>query len=415
MIDQIETVTDDPYYCGLRARVPNFVKTSKGRGKDATKRLSIAQLHHPASLASIHQLHHNHPAHMLSPHQQQMMFHARSYESGIGMYNRNLILEPFPYRYRNYLQDWHDNSVELPTRNHTDKHRPQPKLERHQQQHLDLVDTNPNAYATNIIVTKNPLCASNYGNRRSYHSRDKYGYCKPQGNSNYGHRFGSDSDIVNIDDEDRHAEEYFSDSLERSRYYEDAAMSKSRHKKSSIHPFYQNHNYPNNGYSRNYHQIYSDRSHMYDDHYHNGYTLRRTASNESFFGVPAEPKNVKSIYHKNHKHKKSKKYENRAQRNQTKLVRSSSDRSISHVQVSDDRRSTNYSIDNHSKYARSSDRHSTNYAIDNNSKYARSSDRQSTNYSIDNHSKYSKRIGNSDETETVYGYLKPRKHSFRAH
>lgn len=41
---------------------------------------------------------------------QQMMYHARSYESGIGMY-RNYLLEPFPNRYRNYLQqNWHDEN-----------------------------------------------------------------------------------------------------------------------------------------------------------------------------------------------------------------------------------------------------------------------------------------------------------------
>lgn len=353
------------------------MKSTKGRGRDTTKRLSIAQLHHPASLASIHQLHHNHP--MLSPHQQQMMFHARSYESGIGMY-RNLILEPFPCRYRNYLQDWYDNSVELPTPIYTDKHKQQPKLERHQQ-HLDIVDTNPNAMTTNIIVTKNPLCVNygNYGNRNSYDSRDIYGYCKPKCTSDYGmivasNRFGSDSDIVCMDNNgSRNCEEYFSDSLERSRYYEEAAMSKSKYKPSFLYPFYQNHHYPSNDTGK-YQQIYSNPCHINrccHDGY--GYALRRTASNESFFGVPIETKNVKNHYHKNHKHKKSKKYENRAQRNKTKLVRSSSDRSISHVQCSD---------------------------------------RYTTKYSIDNNSKYAKRFLNSDETD---GYLKPRKHSFRAH
>lgn len=367
-----EIVSDDPYYCGLRARVPNFVKTSKGRGKDSTasKRLSIAQLHHPASLASIHQLHQNHPAHILSPHQQQMLFHARSYESGIGMY-RNFILEPFPNRYRNYLQDWYDNSMELPTRIYTDKHRQQSKLERHQQ-HLDIVTTNPNALTTNIIVTKNPLCV-NYDN-----NRDVYGYCKPKCTSNYGmivgKRLGSDSDIVYMDDGGRNCEEYFSDSLER--YYEETTMSKLKHQPSFLYPFYQNHNYPTND-TCNYHRMYSYPGHI-DSCYQDGYTLRRTASNESFFGVPTETscRNVKSIYHKNHKHKKSKKYENRAQRNKTKLIRSSSDRSVSHVQCSD---------------------------------------RYSTKYSVNNNSKYAKKFLNDDETETVYGYLKPRKHSLREH
>lgn len=320
---------------------------------------------------------------MLSPHQQQMMFHARSYESGIGMY-RNFILEPFPYRYRNYLQDWYDNSMELPTPIYTDKHRQQSKFERHQQ-HIDLVsNTNPNALTTNIIVTKNPLCVNNnYGNRNTSDRRDFYGYYEPKCTSNYGmivgNRFGSDSDSEKDYKENggRNGEydEHFSDSLERSRYYEKTKQSKSKHRPSSVlYPFYQNHNYPSNDTDK-YRKIYSNPSHM-SSCYYDGYALRRTASNESFFGVPTETdcKNGKNIYHKNHKHKKSKKYENRAQRNKTKLVRSSSDRSISHVQCSD--------------------RYSTK---------------------IDNNSKYAKKFLNDDETETVYGYLKPRKHSFRAH
>lgn len=98
---------DDPYYCGLRARVPNFVKSSKSKennnnsnvtnnnssnGKDnsaaaVSKRLSIAHLQHPSSLQSLHQLHQMHPHHNLMAahqHHQQLMWHARSYESGIG-------------------------------------------------------------------------------------------------------------------------------------------------------------------------------------------------------------------------------------------------------------------------------------------------------------------------------------------
>lgn len=374
-----ETISDDPYYCGLRARVPNFVKTSKGRGRDSTvsKRLSIAQLQHPASIASIHQLHQNHPSHMMSAHQQQMMFHARSYESGIGMY-RNLILEPFPYRYRNYLQDWYDNSMELPNRIYTDKHRQQPKLERHQQ-HLDLVNTNPNALTTNIIVTKNPLCV-NYENRSNYNNRDLYGYSKPKCTSNYGmivgKDFGSDSDIFYMENGGGNCEEYFSDSLERSRYYEEAKIPKLRHHQQSfLYPFYQNYNYPNKATCK-YQKIYSDPEHCICCQ--DGHPLKRTASNESFFGVSADSpcKNAKNIYHKNHKHKKSKKYENRAQRDKTKFIRSSSDRSMSHVQYSD---------------------------------------RNSTKYFIDNNSRYAKTFSNDDEIETVYGYLKPRKRSFREH
>lgn len=96
--------TDDPYYCGLRARVPNFVKSSKNKGKDSLspmKRISVSNLQHPAaSLASLHQLHQMHPQHLYSgggsgingsihhPHSIQyphhLMLHTRSFESGIG-------------------------------------------------------------------------------------------------------------------------------------------------------------------------------------------------------------------------------------------------------------------------------------------------------------------------------------------
>jgi len=46
---------EDPYYCGLRARVPNFVKSSSK--KKESKDTSLKQrLPHPASMSSLHQL-----------------------------------------------------------------------------------------------------------------------------------------------------------------------------------------------------------------------------------------------------------------------------------------------------------------------------------------------------------------------
>ncbi|XP_052899215.1 uncharacterized protein LOC128305684 isoform X1 [Anopheles moucheti] len=114
---------DDPYYCGLRARVPNFVKSSKsskennnngpnaavGGSKEtvASKRLSIAHLQHPASLQSLHQLHQMHPHHNLMAahqHHQQLMWHARSYESGI---DTDVVESPYSHMY---------GRVPLPTR-----------------------------------------------------------------------------------------------------------------------------------------------------------------------------------------------------------------------------------------------------------------------------------------------------------
>lgn len=92
-------LSDDPYYCGLRARVPNFVKSSKSKSKDQAapmKRISVSNLQHPAaSLASLHQLHQMHPHHQhlyasshahSSQYLPHHMLHTRSFESGIGEY-----------------------------------------------------------------------------------------------------------------------------------------------------------------------------------------------------------------------------------------------------------------------------------------------------------------------------------------
>jgi hypothetical protein len=119
-------MADDPYYCGLRARVPNFAKekvtrkTSRaneeiyvssgggggGRNPGRTprdpvinKRRSIAHLdRHQPTFSSLYQLNqindprsslyqrlHHHSYNMMSPGMRQYgMWHARSYESGIG-------------------------------------------------------------------------------------------------------------------------------------------------------------------------------------------------------------------------------------------------------------------------------------------------------------------------------------------
>ncbi|GLV43119.1 expansion [Carabus blaptoides fortunei] len=89
---------DDPYYCGLRARVPNFVK-SKTKEPVPSKRFSMSQQQSPLPLALQHHLHQQqmhqaalqHQHHAALQHQQQhqlqqqphAIWHARSYESGI--------------------------------------------------------------------------------------------------------------------------------------------------------------------------------------------------------------------------------------------------------------------------------------------------------------------------------------------
>lgn len=92
--------TDDPYYCGLRARVPNFVKANKANrivdnnsnyisSKDLNKLMKEKELKRvaPASaMTSFHQMRGNgnlYPHHLPS-NQPYSMWHAKSYESGIG-------------------------------------------------------------------------------------------------------------------------------------------------------------------------------------------------------------------------------------------------------------------------------------------------------------------------------------------
>ena len=76
-------VADDPYYCGLRARVPNFVKSSKA--KDTAGRYPPSAVSsQPSSMmgGSLHQFHQYHAMHPQHP----VMWHARSFDSGMGVY-----------------------------------------------------------------------------------------------------------------------------------------------------------------------------------------------------------------------------------------------------------------------------------------------------------------------------------------
>ncbi|KAL7039278.1 hypothetical protein ACKWTF_009850 [Chironomus riparius] len=109
---------DDPYYCGLRARVPNFAKEKVSRKTSRAneeiyvsnsrnlnriprdpviKRRSIAHMdRHQPTFSSLYQLNqindprsslyqrlHHHSHNLMSPMRQYGMWHARSYESGI--------------------------------------------------------------------------------------------------------------------------------------------------------------------------------------------------------------------------------------------------------------------------------------------------------------------------------------------
>ncbi|KAG8228268.1 hypothetical protein J437_LFUL006235 [Ladona fulva] len=95
---------DDPYYCGLRARVPNFVqkKARDGERRYAAPPQAVAgphhhhhqQLHH-GMMQTPHPIHHHpHPMHHpgarenpygypVARHPPQPMWHARSIDSGM--------------------------------------------------------------------------------------------------------------------------------------------------------------------------------------------------------------------------------------------------------------------------------------------------------------------------------------------
>nr|XP_017010996.2 uncharacterized protein LOC108066824 [Drosophila takahashii] len=114
---------DDPYYCGLRARVPNFVKSGKpissaakdqrdgnanniGNGGISTlsqKKTSMIHNHlggmHPhhiqqqqqqlmAAAAAAHAAQHHHAGHQREQQQHHQIWQTRSYESGIGIYKQ---------------------------------------------------------------------------------------------------------------------------------------------------------------------------------------------------------------------------------------------------------------------------------------------------------------------------------------
>uniref|UniRef100_A0A336JW18 CSON011461 protein n=1 Tax=Culicoides sonorensis TaxID=179676 RepID=A0A336JW18_CULSO len=74
---------EDPYYCGLRARVPNFAKSNRKANKELTKRPGLS---HPASMSSLHQLRGQQNiknGNRITAERSQSLWHARSYESGI--------------------------------------------------------------------------------------------------------------------------------------------------------------------------------------------------------------------------------------------------------------------------------------------------------------------------------------------
>lgn len=105
---EISLAIDDPYYSGLRARVPNFSKGKERRESQTNEEIYVSRRQprvsrrsiassdrHQPTFSSLYQLnqvndprsslyqrlhHHGHSSHSTRP----VLWHARSYESGIG-------------------------------------------------------------------------------------------------------------------------------------------------------------------------------------------------------------------------------------------------------------------------------------------------------------------------------------------
>ncbi|XKL63239.1 hypothetical protein PGB90_005603 [Kerria lacca] len=80
------SMNDDPYYCGMRARVPNFAKSKVKENKGpppVLSRYSIATSVSNGHLASAHTSHHN-----------TVMWHTRSFDSGM---DSELLDSPYIY------------------------------------------------------------------------------------------------------------------------------------------------------------------------------------------------------------------------------------------------------------------------------------------------------------------------------
>ncbi|KAF9789954.1 hypothetical protein SFRURICE_003363 [Spodoptera frugiperda] len=118
---------DDPYYCGLRARVPNFVKTNGAKVLPTmTERLTLKEAPVPSKRYSVAHAHPGpFPPHMApfahAPMPPQALWHARSYESGIGAYDRlprkeKLMFQFYPNREQKRLRPLTESSTMIPMR-----------------------------------------------------------------------------------------------------------------------------------------------------------------------------------------------------------------------------------------------------------------------------------------------------------
>lgn len=113
---------DDPYYCGLRARVPNFVKSNGKHIPAMAERLKEAPVPVPSKRYSVAHPHHfpHMPPFAHAPMPPAALWHARSYESGIDgeqydpyaiygrlpMPGRGFPPPPAPHARHMFIGDW---------------------------------------------------------------------------------------------------------------------------------------------------------------------------------------------------------------------------------------------------------------------------------------------------------------------
>lgn len=323
-------------------------------------------LHHSASYQAIHPLYQQQ---MQAQQQQHMMYHAKSYESGIGMYG-NYVLDSFPNRYHHYLRATHaspernddpndDDNQDLTNKN--DAKKPTNKHQHHRTKTAAIAanrvysDLNAHQHKPSNHSSNNNTSSSQHnstssnGGRRHHHHHNKktvniapnhtknplyvstadqtnnhplYGYhTRPlAGGALYDHlprprcvtcqcncstlpphglqRWGSESDIASI--HQRH-EDFSIDSIDMlalSQHYPTHMMdafyapriipNRGGSLHMPVYPFYQNHycHQPPQLMSPNpYSTYYGDEI---EDAASVSYRLRKTASNESFFGYPID-------------------------------------------------------------------------------------------------------------------------------
>lgn len=81
----ISSLIDDPYYCGLRARVPNFVKMAKN-SKVSTRGYARPPNQAPTYTATGYATSQSSQIYGHLPgNRPPIMYHARSFESGLGI------------------------------------------------------------------------------------------------------------------------------------------------------------------------------------------------------------------------------------------------------------------------------------------------------------------------------------------